>query len=323
MKYLATMFMLCALWNGLQAQTDTLKYDGINDVRDGDLVAVTRFPGEVDVVFNARFTPAEKCTLHTVLVGFSVVKFQALTGNDTLIVYVYENGEVPPHLVSLEKTYRVDLGDAGFPSPNIRFDHPLEAGARDVLAVKLNPPVIFSPKRDFLVGVTMKSSQKYALGSGLWQGLSMLINPGVQEYERYRRYSVTPNARDATNRLAIGGAEAGLFIRAVVGYNPDLPVIYPTNVSEAPAAEAFALEQNYPNPFNPSTAIGFTLAARTHVRLAVYDALGREVAVLRDGVADAGRHVARFRAGELPGGLYMARLTADGMSKTRKMLLMK
>ena len=323
MKYLATMFMLCALWNGLQAQTDTLKYDGIDDVRDGDLLAVTRFPGEVDVVFNARFTPAEKCTLHTVLVGFSVVKFQALTGDDTLIVYVYENSEVPPHLVSLEKTYRVDLGDAGFPSPNIRFDHPLEAGARDVLAVKLNPPVIFSPKRDFLVGVTLQSSQKYALGSGLWHGLSMLIKPGVQEYERYRRYSVTPNAQDATNKPAVGGVEAGLFIRAIVGYNPDLPVIYPTAVSERHAASEFALEQNYPNPFNPSTAIGFTLAVRSHVRLAVYDALGREVTVLRDGVADAGQHMAHFRAGDLPGGLYTARLTANGMSQTRKMLLMK
>lgn len=323
MKYLVTMFMLCVLWNGMQAQTDTLQYDGIDAVRDGDLLAVTLFPGEVDVVFNTRFTPAEKCTLHTVLVGFSVVKFQALTGNDTLIVYVYENSDVPPHLVSLEKTYRVDLGDAGFPSPNIRFDHPLEAGARDVLAVKLNPPVIFSPKRDFLVGVTLKSSQKYALGGGLWHGLSVLINPGVPEYERYRRYSVTPDAEYAKNEPAVGGAEAGLFIRAIVGYNPDLPDIYPTDVNAAPAAEDFVLEQNYPNPFNPSTAVGFTLGTRTHVRLVVYDALGRQVAILRDGVADAGSHTAHFRAGDLPGGLYTARLTANGMSQTRKMLLMK
>ncbi len=323
MKYLATIFMLCVLWNGLQAQTDTLQYDGIGDVRNGDLLAVTRFPGEVDVVFNARFTPAEKCTLHTVLVGFSVVKFQALTGDDTLIVYVYENGEVPPHLVSLENTYRVDLGDAGFPSPNIRFDHPLEAGARDVLAVKLNPPVIFSPKRDFIVGVTLQSSQKFALGGGLWHGLSMLIRPGVQEYERYRRYSVTPDAEYAKNPLAVGGAQAGLFIRAVVGYNPDLPVIYPTDVSEVPIAAEFALEQNYPNPFNPSTSIGYMIGERTHVRLAVYDALGREVAVLREGITDAGRQVAHFRAGDLPGGLYTVRLTANGLSQTRKMLLMK
>jgi hypothetical protein len=323
MKYLTIVLLLCALGSGLQAQTDTLQYDGITHIHDGKLIAATRFPGEVDVVFNARFTPAEKCTLHTVLLGFSVVKFQALTGNDTLIVYVYENGDVPPHLVSLEKTYKVNLGDAGFPSPNIRFDHPLEAAARDVLAVKLNPPVLFSPKRDFLVGVTMKSTQKYAIEGGLWHGLSLLFNPGVPEHDRYRRYSVTPEAEFATNMPAVGGNQAGLFIRAIVGYNPELPVIFPTDVKAMPASVVFALERNYPNPFNPVTTLTYTLDAPAHVRLAVHDALGREVALLADGSMDAGRHRVQFDAGNLPGGLYTARLSAQGRSQTRKMLLMK
>ena len=323
MKYLATLVLLCCLGLTAQAQTDTLDYDGITEINDGQLVAVTRFPGELDVIFNVRFTPAEKCTLSTVLVGFSVVKFQALTGNDTLVVFVFENGPVPPTLTSLEKTYKVNLGDAGFPSPNIRFNNPLEAGARDVLAVKLNPPVLFSPRRDFLVGVKLLSTQKYAVGQGLWDGFSLVVNPEQPEYERSRRYLIAPREEDNRNDVATQGAEAAIFLRAIVGYDPNMPVVNPTGVDAAPAPAGFTLAQNFPNPFNPTTTLSYTLAARTHIRLTVTDALGREVAVLADGMMDAGSQQVNFDAANLPGGMYVARLAADGHVLTRKMLLLK
>jgi hypothetical protein len=323
MKYFAALFLFLVLWSGAAAQVDTLQYDGIRSIHDGVLVAVTRFPGEVDVVFNARFTPAEKCTLHTVLVGFSVVKFQALTGNDSLVVMVYENGDVPPNLVNLQKTYKVNLGDAGFPSGNIRFDHPLEAGGRDVLAVKLDPPVIFSPKREFIVGVKLESKQRYAVGLGTWNGFTVLVKENVPEFERYRRLLIAPQEAGSKNELATRGASAGLFIRAIVGYNPDLPPIDPVDVEDVPAPQDIRLEANYPNPFNPSTVLAYTLGTARHVRLVVHDALGRQVAVLADGLMDAGRHQVEFDAADLAGGLYTARLTVDGASQTRKMLLMK
>jgi hypothetical protein len=323
MKYLASLFLVCCVWAAASAQTDTLQYDGLTEISRGRLIAVTRFPGELDVIFNTRFTPAEKCTLHTVLVGFSVVKFQALTGNDTLVVYVFENGTVPPSLVSLQKTYKVDLGDSGFPSPNIRFNDPLSAGARDVLAVKLNPPIIFSPRRDFIIGATLLSTQKFAVGQGQWNGFSMLINPDQPEYERSRRYMITSREADNRNDPATQGAEAALFIRAIVGYNPNLPNVDVTGMESESAPVDVALEQNYPNPFNPSTVLAYRLDQRRHVRLAVTDALGREVRVLADGMMDAGRQEIGFDAGGLPGGMYIARLTTDGRTLTRKMLLLK
>ncbi len=323
MKYFATLFVLCSLWTVASAQTDTLQYDGLTDIVNGKLIAVTRFPGEMDVIFNTRFTPAEKCTLTTVLVGFSVVKFQALTGNDTLLVFVFENGSVPPSLVSLQKTYKVNLGDAGFPSPNIRFQNPLEAGARDVLAVKLNPPIIFSPRRDFIVGVKLQSKQKLAVGQGLWNGLSMVINPNQPEFDRSRRYMITTREEENRNDLATQGASASLFIRAIVEYNPNIPTTDVTGVVTEPVASTIALEQNYPNPFNPSTTIAYTLDERRHVRLSVCDALGREVRVLADGMMDAGQQQAIFDAADIPGGMYMVRLTTGGRSLTRKMILLK
>ncbi len=58
----------------------------------------------------------------------------------------------------------------------------------------------------------------------------------------------------------------------------DVVVAIPSSVQGSP--EPFLLEQNYPNPFNPSTAVRYQLPAAGHVKLAVYDVLGREVAML-------------------------------------------
>ena len=48
------------------------------------------------------------------------------------------------------------------------------------------------------------------------------------------------------------------------------------------------LEQNHPNPCGASAAIRFRLPARQHVRLAVFDLAGRQVATLVNGELDAG-----------------------------------
>jgi enterochelin esterase family protein len=94
------------------------------------------------------------------------------------------------------------------------------------------------------------------------------------------------------------------------------------------------LEQNYPNPFNPSSTIRYQIAAVSNVRLAVYDLLGREVAVLVDEQKASGRYEVKFDARPnarratgtstgLASGVYICRLIADGRAQTRKMLLMQ
>ncbi|MEZ4699840.1 MAG: S8 family serine peptidase [Rhodothermales bacterium] len=85
----------------------------------------------------------------------------------------------------------------------------------------------------------------------------------------------------------------------------------------------FALDQNYPNPFNPTTAIVFGLPEQANTRLAVYDLLGREVAVLVDGSLPAGRHEVQFRADNLPSGAYFYKIEAGSFQQIRQMLLMK
>ncbi|MBR9976304.1 MAG: T9SS type A sorting domain-containing protein [Bacteroidetes bacterium] len=87
--------------------------------------------------------------------------------------------------------------------------------------------------------------------------------------------------------------------------------------------EDIDLGQNYPNPFSDLTSFTFKLVEDRHVRLAVYDAMGREVAVVTDADYSRGVHSAVLRSSGLPSGLYFYRLTTDAGVIQRKMLLMR
>ncbi|MEM1096836.1 MAG: T9SS type A sorting domain-containing protein [Bacteroidota bacterium] len=84
------------------------------------------------------------------------------------------------------------------------------------------------------------------------------------------------------------------------------------------------LEAAYPNPFNPSTVIGFTVPRRGEARLVVYDALGREVLRLFEGIAEAGqRQAVRLNGAGLASGTYLYRLSFGGEVRTGRVLLVK
>jgi Secretion system C-terminal sorting domain len=85
----------------------------------------------------------------------------------------------------------------------------------------------------------------------------------------------------------------------------------------------FELKQNYPNPFNPSTQIAFSIGRPADVKLAVYDILGREIAVLVNRSMSAGSHSINFMADDLPSGVYFYKMEAGGNEQVRKMVLMK
>ncbi len=87
--------------------------------------------------------------------------------------------------------------------------------------------------------------------------------------------------------------------------------------------EEFALGRNYPNPFNPVTVIPFSLDSSGHVRLTVYDMLGRRVATLVDETRHEGRHTVNFDASRLAGGAYIYRLESSGRILSGKMLMVK
>ncbi|MBN1996071.1 T9SS type A sorting domain-containing protein [candidate division KSB1 bacterium] len=83
------------------------------------------------------------------------------------------------------------------------------------------------------------------------------------------------------------------------------------------------LAQNYPNPFNPVTYIAYSLEETQHVNLAVYNVLGKKVAVLENGIRNAGAHRVRFDATGLSSNIYFYRLEAGDRVLTQKMIMVK
>jgi endoglucanase len=88
---------------------------------------------------------------------------------------------------------------------------------------------------------------------------------------------------------------------------------------ETPAS--FRLEQNYPNPFNPNSEIRYQISEFGIVRLAVYDLLGKEVAVLVNEKQPPGAYTVRFDGKRLSSGAYYYRLQSGGATATRAMVL--
>jgi len=86
---------------------------------------------------------------------------------------------------------------------------------------------------------------------------------------------------------------------------------------------SYALMQNYPNPFNPLTTIVYEVPDPGHVRIAVYDSAGEEVAVLVDGVMAAGRKSVDFNGFNLASGVYFYRMTAGSFSESKRMVLVR
>jgi hypothetical protein len=98
--------------------------------------------------------------------------------------------------------------------------------------------------------------------------------------------------------------------------------------SPEPLPFEFELYQNNPNPFNASTSIRYYLSRSTPVRLEIFNVLGQNVMTLVDGMSYAGFHrviwQGKNRTGEnATSGIYNYRLTVEGNSQSRQMLLIK
>ena len=86
----------------------------------------------------------------------------------------------------------------------------------------------------------------------------------------------------------------------------------------------FKLSAPRPNPFRTTSALTLTVEESGEITVTVHDALGRRVALLREGQTTAGTYTLRVDADNLPPGLYIVRATNEqGDTATRSLALVR
>jgi 1,4-alpha-glucan branching enzyme len=142
-------------------------------------------------------------------------------------------------------------------------------------------------------------------------------------------YDLASGAPFVANSTTLDSMVVPAYTALVYTTVPDtvLTGVAPGTGPEVPT-EAY-LAANYPNPFNPSTTIRYSvpgangIGGGTEVRVAVYDVLGREVAVLAQGHHEPGVYSVTFNGSGQPSGMYVCSFSVGGTRQTRKMLLLK
>jgi len=117
----------------------------------------------------------------------------------------------------------------------------------------------------------------------------------------------------------------GYSIFEIYIYNDDTSSAGPNN-NNLPAE--FSLSNNYPNPFNPSTTIEYEIPKAAHVKMEIYNSLGELINILKNDFQNPGKYTVRWdgknsKGQILPSGIYFYKMSSNGFTLVKKMLLLK
>jgi len=90
----------------------------------------------------------------------------------------------------------------------------------------------------------------------------------------------------------------------------------------------YKMFQNYPNPFNPETQIRYALPVPNHVRIEVYNLVGKKVITLIDREENAGFHTVTWNGRDdfgklVSSGIYLCRIQAGTYQQTIRLSFLK
>ncbi len=105
-------------------------------------------------------------------------------------------------------------------------------------------------------------------------------------------------------------------------------LVSPLPVTPTDAPGSLSLAPPHPNPASDGAGFDFSLAVAGRARLSVFDAAGRQLAIVREGDFAAGRHSARWDLRDSAGarvsaGLVFVRLETESGVRVRRMIAMK
>jgi hypothetical protein len=103
---------------------------------------------------------------------------------------------------------------------------------------------------------------------------------------------------------------------------------YTGEVDDAVPTLTTNLKSNYPNPFNPSTTIAFDIAKPGNVKIEVFNIKGQKVKTIANELFEKGSHKVVWNgldnnSSQVSSGIYFYRMTTDGYSSTKKMIMIK
>lgn len=140
------------------------------------------------------------------------------------------------------------------------------------------------------------------------------------------QYNVSANARYLRIYGTQRGTQWGFSLYEIEVYNITTPTA--VNEKENQLPFDFSLSNNYPNPFNPSTTIKYAVPKSGNVKIEIFNSLGQLVKTLTDTYHNAGQYTEVWNGDDASGslvasGVYFYRMSAEGFTLVKKMVLMK
>jgi len=150
-----------------------------------------------------------------------------------------------------------------------------------------------------------------------WEGVA-------SDWASTQGYPVPENLRYTNTALQTAGTD-GKPLGDLNWFPEQMTAI---NKNPNPVPSAFSLSQNYPNPFNSTTNLKYSLAKDTEVSLKIYNMLGKEIRTLVNEKQTSGYHAIQWDGTnnfgqKVTSGIYFYTFKADGVTKTKKMIMMK
>jgi hypothetical protein len=138
---------------------------------------------------------------------------------------------------------------------------------------------------------------------------------GIEDeaHQRGLQYSFSHNLAPSAAPLVTGRA---------IKFTTDAPSHTIASPPPEPAA-TFSFGSPIPNPANPGTVLTFALPREGHVRVDLYDVMGRRAAQLLEADLVAGAHSLPVNGASLANGIYFAVLRFEGQALTQKILILK
>jgi hypothetical protein len=312
------MLFSAAYWSGVPGGPDPegdnymVKYD-VGPTQDGSIFSMPEVDGEIQfedlVIFSLSYGYSAIDAYPRAAPDGAPLLADGASGDEDMVIHA-----LPARVAGAEVRVPIAV-----------------AGAVDLRAVSLAFEVDLNQfavlgataAEDGLVDSAELFAAAFAGGAGGTADAARLGGSGIAGQGELLELRLTPLVESAAS---FDGAEGLITLRGAIARdseNADLPVILASPAGGDASPLAFRLEAAYPNPASGSATIAFELPERAHVRLAVYDLLGRRAALLADGDFAAGRHALTLDTNGLASGAYVYRIEAGPHVETRRLTIVR